>query len=466
VTARFTSRDVAGLRDRLAGGVVLPGQDEYDAARQVWNASHDHRPALIAQPLSVADVQAAARFARDRDLPVSVRGGGHNHAGYAVADGALMLDLSAMVSVRVDPARSVAAVSGGATWGVVDQATQAAGLAVTGADVSPVGVGGATLGGGVGWLHRMHGLTGDNLLAAQIVTADADVGSAAADEHQELFWALRGGGGNFGAVTKFTFALHPVGPVHAGTIVCPMERAAGALALYQHLCDTGDDELFLRAMLVTAPPAPFIPEQLRGRPVVILSAAWFGPVGRAEPALRELREFGSPVGDLPRPLSYVQLQRRQDAAVPRRVRAAAGGGFTGPLTAGLIEALTSVAAQPPPMSMVELQPLGGAVARISPDATAFGHRRAAHLLAVLAAAPPEDPGAEQSAWAEKVNGGLPAGTILGPSVHAMGRDEPEDRVRAAYGAAAYARLAAVKHAYDPDNLFRFNQNIRPNSDTH
>ena len=193
---------------------------------------------------------------------------------------------------RVDPARRVATVSGGATWGVVDQATQAMGLAVTGADVSPVGVGGATLGGGVGWLHRMHGLSGDNLLAAEIVTADADVLRVSAHEHPELFWALRGGGGNFGAVTAFTFALHPVGPVHAGAVICPMERAANALALYQQLCDTGGDELFLRAMLVTAPPAPHVPEQLRGRPAVILSAAWFGPADQGESALRALREFG------------------------------------------------------------------------------------------------------------------------------------------------------------------------------
>ena len=462
MTARFTPRDAAGLRERLAGRLVLPGQEEYDAARQVWNASHDHRPALIAQPLSVADAQAAVRFAGDRGLAVSVRGGGHNHAGYAVADGALMLDLSALVSVRADAARRVATVGGGATWGTVDQATQAAGLAVTGADVSPVGVGGATLGGGVGWLHRMFGLSCDSLIAAEIVTAGADVLRVSAHEHPELFWALRGGGGNFGAVTSFTFALHPVGPVHTGTVICPMERANDALALYQHLCDTGGDELFLRAMLVTAPPAPFIPEPLRGRPAVILSAAWFGPADRGESALRELREFRPPAADLLRPMPYVQLQRMQDGAVPRRVRAASLGGFTGPLTTGLIDALTSVAAQPPPMSMVELQPLGGAVARVSPDATAFRYRRAAHLLAVLAAALPEDPGTEQAAtWAEKVNGSLPAGAILGPSVHGMGRDEPEDRVRAAYGDTSYARLAAVKHAYDPANMFRFNQNIRP-----
>ena len=460
--ASFTSRNVAGLRERLAGRVVLPGQEEYDATRQVWNASHDHRPALIAQPVSAADVQAALRFARDRGLPVCVRGGGHNHAGYAVADGALMLDLSAMTSVRVDPARRVATVGGGATWGAVDQATQEAGLAVTGADVSPVGVGGVTLGGGVGWLNRMLGLSCDNLVAAEIVTADADVLRVSAHEHPELFWALRGGGGNFGAVTAFTFALHPVGPVHTGAVVCPMERAADALALYQHLCDTGGDELFLRAMLITAPPAPFIPEQLRGRPVVILSAAWFGPASQGEAAVRELREFGSPAARLLRPMPYVQLQRMQDAAVPRRVRAASLGGFTGPLTTGVIDALTAAAAEPPPMSMVELAPLGGAVARVSPDATAFWYRRAAHCLAVLAATRPEDPGAEQAAWATKVNASLPGGTILGPIVHIMGRDEPEDRVRAAYGgAAAYARLAAVKDAYDPGNMFRFNQNIRP-----
>jgi FAD/FMN-containing dehydrogenase len=460
MNARFTSGNAAGLRERLAGRVVLPGQEEYDVTREVWNASHDHRPAIIAQPVSAADVQAAVRFARDRGLPVCVRGGGYNHAGYAVADGALMLDLSAMVSVRVDPARRVATVGGGATWGTVDQATQAAGLAVTGADVSPVGVGGVTLGGGVGWLHRMLGLSCDNLLAAEVVTADAEVLRVSPQEHPELFWALRGGGGNFGAVTAFTFALRPVGPVHTGTVICPIERAADALALYQHLCDAGGDELFLRAMLVTAPPAPFIAEQLHGRPVVILSAAWFGPSGQGESVLHELREFGPPAGDLLRPLSYVQLQRMHDASVPRRVRAASLGGFTGPLTGAMIGALAAAAAQPPPMSMVELAPLGGAVARVSPDATAFRYRRAAHCLAVLAAARPEDPGAEQAAWAKKVNASLPAGTILAPIVPIMGRDEPEDRVRAAYGGATYARLAAVKHAYDPGNMFRFNQNIR------
>jgi hypothetical protein len=340
-------------------------------ARQVWNASHDHRPVLITQPVSVADVQAAIRFAADRGLPVSVRGGGHNHAGYAVADGALMLDLFAMTSVRVDPVLRVATVGGGTTWGVVDQATQAAGLAVTGADVSPVGVGGVTLGGGAGWLHRMFGLSGDNLLAAEIVTADAEVLRVSAREHPELFWALRGGGGNFGAVTSFTFALHPVGPVHAGTVVCRMDQAAEALALYQHLCESGGDELFVRAMLVTAPPAPFIPEQLRGRPAVILSAAWFGPSARAESALRELRRFTPPGADLVRPVPYVELQRMSDAMVPRRVRAVARGGLTGPLRDRVSDALASAAAQPPPMSMVELQPLGGAVARIPAGATAF-----------------------------------------------------------------------------------------------
>ena len=462
MTGSFSPRAAAGLRQRLAGRLVLPGEEEYDAARQVWHASHDYRPALIAQPLSVADVQAAVRFAGEWGLPVCVRGGGHNHAGWAVADGALMLDLSAMVSVRVAPARRVATVGGGATWRLVDQATQDAGLAVTGANVSAVGAAGSTLGGGTGWLHRVFGLSCDNLLAAEIVTADADVVSASAGENPDLFWALRGGGGNFGAVTSLTFALHPIGPAHVGLVACPMDRAAGALALYQHLCDTGGDELFARAMLAIAPPLPFIPEALRGRPAVILSAAWFGPPGQAGPALRELREFGPPGAGPPRPMPYAELQRMLDAVVPRRVRQTMLGGYAGPLSAGVIDGLISVAGQPPPMSMVELQPLGGAVARISPDATPFRHRRAAHLLAVLAAALPEDPGAEQAAaWADKVNASLPTGTILGPSVHAMGRDEPEDRVRAAYGDAAYTRLAAVKHAYDPDNLFRFNQNIRP-----
>ena len=461
MTATFSPHAAAGLRGRLSGRLVLPGEEEYEAGRQVWNASHDHRPALIVQPLSVADVQAAIGFAADRGLPVCVCGGGHNHAGYAVADAALMLDLSAMVSVRVDAADRTVTVGGGATWGVVDRATQAAGLAVTGADVPAVGVGGSTLGGGAGWLHRKLGLSCDNLLAAEIVTADAEVLSVSAEKHPELFWALRGGGGNFGAVTSFTFALHPVGPVHVGVVVCPMERAADALAAYQHLTETGGDELFVRAMLLTAPPAPFVPGSLRGRPAVLLAAAWFGPAGQARSALDELRRLGPPGAVQPRPMPYVELQKISDAMVPRRVRAASLGGFTGPLSPGVISALASAAAEPPPMCAVMLQPLGGAVARVPADATAVPHRDAACYLAVNTIARPEDDGAGQAAWAEKVTGSLPAGTILGPGVHAMGRDEPEDRVRAAYGERAYTRLAAVKAAYDPGNAFRFNQNIRP-----
>jgi FAD/FMN-containing dehydrogenase len=456
-----SARAAAGLRDRFEGRVTLPGQDGYDDARRVWNARHDHRPALIAQPVSAADAAAAVTFAREHGLGVCVRGGGHNHAGHAIADGALMLDLSAMVGVRLDPTRRVAMVSGGATWGAVNQATQVAGLAVTGADVSRVGVAGATLGGGFGWLHRMLGLSCDNLLAAEVVTAGAKVLRASAQEHPDLLWALRGGGGNFGAVTAFTFALHPVSLAHVGTVICPMDRAADALGLYQHLCESGGDELFVRAMLMTAPAAPFVPEQLRGRPAALLSAAWFGPPGQAEAALRELRGFMPPGADLVRSVPYVQLQQMSDAMVPRRVRAVAGGGFTGPLSAGVIDALTSRAAQPPPMSMLELQPLGGAVARVSPDATAFPHRHAAHILAILGAAPAADTRDELAGWEETVSGSLPPGTILGPSVLAMGRDEPEDRVREAYGHAGYDRLAGIKAAYDPDNMFRFNQNIRP-----
>ncbi len=462
MTATISPQTTAGLRRCLSGRVLLPGEADYEAARQVWNASHDYRPALVVRPRSADDVRAAVRFAAGHGLPVCVRGGGHNHAGYAVADGALMLDLSAMASVRVDPARRVAIVGGGATWAAVDRVTQAAGLAVTGADVSTVGVGGSALGGGAGWLHRKLGLTCDNLLAAEIVTAGAEVLHVSAEDHPDLFWALRGGGGNFGVLTAFTFAVHPVGPaVHTGVVMCPMQRAADALAAYQHLCETGGDDLFVRAMLMTAPPAPFVPEPLRGRPVVLLAAAWFGPADQAGAALDELRQFGPPGAGQPRPMPYVELQQMSDAVVPRRVRAASLGGFTGPLSTEVIQALAAVVAEPPPMCAVMLQPLGGAVARVPADATAVRHRDAAHYLAVNTIARPEDDGAAQAAWAGKVTGGLPAGTILGRGLHAMGRDEPEHRVRAAYGEAAYDRLAAVKGCYDPGNTFRFNQNIRP-----
>ena len=461
MTSDISSRASADLRERFGGQITLPGDDGYAAACRVWNAVHEHHPALIARPESAHDVQAAIEVARLRELPVCVRGGGHNHAGYAVADGALMLDLSALQAVEVDPLQEIATVGGGATWNIVDQSTQAAGLAVTGADVSGVGVGGCTLGGGAGWLHRKLGLTCDNLIAAEVVTADASVLVASGAEHPDLFWALRGGGGNFGVVTAFTFRLHQVGPVYGGMVIHAMDRAREALELYQHLCESGGDELFVRAMLVTAPPLPFIPEQLRGRPAVILAAAWFGAAGQAGRALRELRQFGPPAADLLRPMSYVDLQRMSDPAVPPRVRAAIPGGFTGPLDPRLIDTLAEAGAAPPARSAVMLQPLGGTVARISPDATPVPHRDAAHYLAVNAMTLPDDPGTEHTAWAGKVLASLPADTLLGPGLHAMDRDEPEERIRAAYGQTAYGRLATVKHAYDPDNVFRFNQNIRP-----
>ena len=461
MTVHVAPQRAAELGERFGGRVMLPGQDGYDAARQVWNVIHSHHPALIAQPETAADVAAAVGFAAEHGLDVCVRGGGYNHAGYAVADGALMLDLSHMRAVRVDSARGVATVGGGATWGNVDTATAQAGLAVTGSDVSHVGVGGATLGGGIGWLHRKLGLSCDNLRAATVVTADGRVLPVSAEEHPELFWALRGGGGNFGVVTSFTFDLHPVGPITLATFIHPMDRARQALALYQQLCDTGGDQLFTRAVLAAAPPLPFIPERLRGKPVVVLSAAWLGPDGQAGSALRELREFGPPAAGLLRPMSYPELQRMQDAAVPRRAKAAILGGFTGPLGTGVIEVLAAAAAEPPPMAAVMLQPLGGAVARIPADATAFAYRHAAHYLAITALASPGDDGAEQAAWAANVRASLPAGTVVSPGVHALGRDEPEQRIRDAYGEKAYARLAAIKAAYDPGNAFRFNQNIRP-----
>jgi FAD/FMN-containing dehydrogenase len=461
MTAHLAPQRATELGERFGGRVMLPGQDGYDAARQVWNVIHSHRPALIAQPETAADVAAAVGFAAEHGLGVCVRGGGYNHAGYAVADGALMLDLSQMRAVRVDPARGVATVGGGATWGTVDTAAGQAGLAVTGSDISHVGVGGSTLGGGLGWLHRKLGLSCDNLRAAKVVTAGGRVLSVSVREHPELFWALRGGGGNFGVVTSFTFDLHPVGPVFVGTVIHPMDRVGQALALYQQLCNTGGDRLLTRATLAAAPPLPFIPERLHGKPVVVLSAAWFGPDSQAGSALRELRGFGPPAADLLRPMSYPELQRMQDTAVPRRVKATILGGFTGPLGTGVVEALAEAAAEPPPMAAVMLQPLGGAVARIPADATAFSYRHAAHYLAITTMASPADDGAEQAAWGANVQASLPAGTVFGPNVHALGRDEPEQRIHAAYGEKAYARLAAIKAAYDPGNVFRFNKNIRP-----
>ncbi|WP_084965997.1 FAD-binding oxidoreductase [Thermoactinospora rubra] len=449
------------LADRLAGELVLPGDPGYDRARRVWNGAVDRYPAAIVRCRRTADVVAALRFARERGFLVAVRGGGHSIPGYSTCDDGIVLDLGPMKGVTVDPVRRVAVAEAGLTWGELDAATQRHGLAVTGGEVSDTGIAGLTLGGGIGWLKRVHGLTCDNLLAAELVTADGQVLHAGAEEHPELFWGLRGGGGNFGVVTRFTYRLHPVGPLFAGAVMHPGDRAPQALRFVRDLAAAAPDELSLMAALVTAPPEPFVPPEMRGRPMVLLAGCHVGPVEDGERALAPLRRFGPPPVDLFGVMPYVELQRLADPMnVPGRPIYVKSE-MLGPLDDAALEVAAARAAEPSsPYNQLLLHHMGGAVRRVPADATAFGHRDAEYLLTVAGAW--EDPAGDPQPhvrWARDSWQALRPWS-RGTYVNHLG-EEGEDRVRQAYPAGTYDRLVALKRTYDPENVFRLNQNIRP-----
>jgi FAD/FMN-containing dehydrogenase len=451
--------DINGFRGQL----IAPGHADYDAARAIWNGAIDRHPRVIARCGGTADVAAAVRFARDRGLEVAVRGGGHNVAGTAVCDDGLVVDLSPLRAVWVDPAGRTARVQGGALWGDVDHETQAHALATTGGIVSHTGVAGLTLGGGLGWLMRKHGLTVDNLLAAQVVTADGDVLRASEREHPDLFWALRGGGGNFGVVTSFDFRLHPVGPeILAGPILWDADHAGEVLRFYRDFIRDAPDELGTAVRFGTAPPLPAIPEELHWRPVVIVTSCYAGPVEEAEAVLRPLRAFGTPLLDLVEPTRYVDHQSGVDSTVCHGWKYHWKSTYLPELGDDLVDVVTEHAfAASSPRSYVLLFHLGGAVGRVPTDDTAFGGRQASHAVTLDAVwRPGEDHGDRDVAWTRRFFASLNRFRD-GVYVNFLGTDEDPGRVLEAYGDAAYYRLAGVKAMYDPDNVFHHNQNIAP-----
>ncbi len=452
----------SALEARFGGEVVTPGEPSYDPLRRIFNGMIDRHPALIARCSGPADVAAAVGFARERGLPLAVRGGGHGVAGHSVCDGGVVIDLRPMKGVRIDPERRAVQVQAGLTWGELDRETQALGLAVTGGRMSTTGVAGFTLGSGSGWLERKLGLAADNLLSADVVLADGQLVTASEDERPDLFWGLRGGGGNFGVVTSFEFRLHEIGPtLLGGMMIHPGPRAPEVLAFFRDFMSTAPDEVGAGVALITAPPEPFVPEPARGKPAVGVIACYGGPVEDGEEVLRPLRAFGPPAVDMVAPMPYAELQRLIDPSAPAGMRNWWGGEFHDELSDPLIGALCEAHSRAPsPLSQILIFPGGGAIARAGEDATAFGQRRAAfntHLIAMWA-----DPADDERniAWLRE----LQAAT----APHATGRAYPnflteggEERVRAAYGPAKYERLAGIKRRYDPDNLFRLNQNIRP-----
>jgi FAD/FMN-containing dehydrogenase len=449
--------------DEFQGQQITGDHAEYDTARAVWNGAINRRPRLIARCSGTADVTAAVRFGREHDLEIAIRGGGHNVAGTAVCDDGIVIDLSAMRAVRVDADRGTVEVQGGALWADVDQQTQDHGLATTGGIVSHTGVAGLTLGGGLGWLMRKHGLTIDNLLAADVVTADGELLRASEDEHADLFWALRGGGGNFGVVTSFELELHPVGPnVLAGPILWDADDAGEVLRFYGDFVRDAPDELGTVVRFGTAPPLSVIPAELHWRPVIIVGACHVGSVADAEAMLRPLRAFRKPLLDLISPAPYVSHQNALDSTVLHGWSYYWKSTYLPELRDDLIDVIAGNAfACTSPRSYAVMFHLGGAVSRVPDTATAFGNRRASHAITLDAVwRSGEDYADRDTAWTRRFFAAL-NGYREGVYVNFLGADENADRIRDAYGAGVYDRLVEVKTTYDPDNVFHHNQNIPP-----
>jgi FAD/FMN-containing dehydrogenase len=449
---------VRALRDRLHGDLLNPGDEGYEEARTVFNAMIEKYPSYVVRPTGAADVMAAVDFAREQDLLLSVKGGGHNFAGTAVCDDGLTIDCSAMDSVRIDPDARTVRVGPGATWGDVDHETGAFGLATTGGLVSTTGVAGLTLGGGQGYLARKHGLTVDNLRAVDLVTAEGDLVHASEGENPDLFWALRGGGGNFGVVTSFEFDLHPVGPeVLAGPVFHPYEDAQEALEFYRDFTAAAPDELACYALVVRVPPEEPFPEGDRGEPSIAFAVCYAGPTDQAEDALEPLRAFGNPILDAVQPMPYATLQRSFDDGSPEGYRWYTKSHYLADLPDGAIDTILEFTDPfPGPLTQVALEPMGGAIARVDPSATAFPHRDAAYSLGIWPGweAPENDD--KHVGWARAFHDAM-APYADGVYSNYLDRDEP-DRVEAAYGE-NYERLADIKAEWDPENLFRMNQNV-------
>jgi FAD/FMN-containing dehydrogenase len=462
MTTLTTEHRIDGFR----GEVITKNHSDYDRARAIWNGNIDRHPRLIARCRGTADVALAVRFARDHDLEIAVRGGGHNVAGMASCDDGIVVDLSAMRAVLVDPSDRSAWVQGGALWGDVDHETQAHGLATPGGIVSHTGVAGVALGGGVGWLMRKHGLTVDNLLAAEVVTAEGRILRASADEHPDLFWALRGGGGNFGVITSFRFALHAVGPkVLAGPIFWAAEDTSEVLRFYRDFVRTAPDELGTIVRLGTVPPAPIISENLHFRPAIAIASCYAGAIEDGERAVRALREFGTPLVDLLGPSPYVAHQSGIDATVPHGWHYYWKATNLRGLSDDVIATIAAHAYRASsPRTYVAMFHMGGAVARVPANATAYGGRNVPHNIIIDAVWLPEQANelaAAETAWTRRFFEALAPHRDPSVYVNFLDSDDRSSRLGEAYSDETYRRLAEIKAKYDPDNTFHHNQNIRP-----
>jgi FAD/FMN-containing dehydrogenase len=445
----------------LRGSVIEPADPEYDQARSIWNAMVDKRPGVIARCSGVADVMRAVRIARDEDLLVSVRSGGHNIAGSALCNGGLTIDLSGMKSVRIDPDARLAFVEPGATLGDLDHEAQAFGLATSLGINSTTGIAGLTLGGGFGWLTRKHGLTVDNLIAAEMVTADGQRVRASSDESPDLFWAIRGGGGNFGIATQFVLALHPLGPeVLSGLIVYPFAQAKSLLTRYREYADTIPDELTIWAVLRKAPPLPFLPEAVHGQEVVVFAFMHGGDIEAGRSLIEPVRHFGDAHGEHIGPMPYVAWQQAFDPLLTPGARNYWKSHNFAELSDGTVDTVIEYAGKlPSPQCEIFIAQLGGAANRVAADTTAYAHRDVKFVMNVHGRWDEPIQDQECISWSRDFFEAAKPYAMGGRYVNFM-TEEETDRVGAAYGP-NFDRLAQVKQKYDPRNLLHLNQNIKP-----
>ena len=458
----IASSTVQQLRSRIRGELLAPGDEGYDAARAVFNVSIDRRPALIARCSSADDVVQAVNFAREENLLVAVRGTGHNVAGFAVCDDGLVIDLSPMKGIQVDAAARTVMVEGGCNWGEVNDALQPHGLAATGGFVSITGVSGLTLGGGLGWLVRKYGLALDNLLSAKVVLADGRLVTASLNENEDLFWALRGGGGNFGVVTSFEFQAHPVGTVLAGVVLHPASSARGALRRWRDFETTATEESNQGALLFHFADDETAPPPLRGAAVVGLGGVYAGPVEKGEEVLRPLRQYGPPVADMFRPMPYNDAQRMADFLWPPGLHSYWKSSYLTAMSDDAIDVIVDFFARvPSPRTVIVLEHNGdSAWDRVPDSATAFGSRAWPYNFVVTSAWSDRKDTDRNIAWTRDFFNAMRPFAGQGAYVNYLGGDEGAEGLKAAYGA-KLARLAALKAKYDATNLFRMNQNIAP-----
>jgi hypothetical protein len=441
------------FRTAVQGPILLPNATGYDQARKVWNAMIDRRPCLIVQCINTADVVHAVNFARTQQLPVAIRGGAHNAAGLAVCDNGLVIDLSLMKEILVNPATMTARAQGGVLWGEFDQATQQHGHATTGGVVTTTGIAGLTLGGGIGWLMGKYGLSCDNLLSVEIVTADGQVRTASRTQNEELFWAVRGAGGNFGVVTSFEYQLHRIETVLGGMVLHPIDRAKEVLQFYRDFTATAPDELTAYAGALTSPD---------GHPLLAIVLCYCGPdMEEGERLIAPIRQFGPPMVDMLRPMPYLEQQTLFDAAAPHGLHSYWKANQLDGLTDEAIETFVKYVSRiSSPRTAVLIEHHHGAMSRVDPEETAFRHREECYDLVILSLWTDPDDSPIHVRWTREFFEAMKPFYRHGVYVNALSDDEGNDRVRAAYGA-NYERLVELKRLYDPANLFRINNNIVP-----